>query len=161
MTTTDADRLANDPTPLTLPDGRKIQLDYGYGALRQIEKEFGSVLALAEALLGQAGPKYYEAVALGVKAGSWKTGMTLEQAEISLDDPKLDIDDVVEKILEALSIRLPKLVREAVNASRAEAAKVDVQAEIDKVTAGNSLTGNKPPTLPPSSVESPLATSGR
>lgn len=159
MTITDADRLANDATVVELADNRKLKLDFGYGAMRKIEKEFGAAIELVQALIVPAGPRYYEAHAVAVAAGAWQSQIAQEDIEANFPN---DVDALNEQLMEALTKALPKLVRDAVKAARTEAEKMDVAAEITKAAteAAEGSTGSGSFTSSPLSVVAANGTSG-
>jgi hypothetical protein len=164
MTITDADRLAyGNGTELPLANGRRLQLHYGFGGMRRIETKFPSVIELVQSLITPSGPRYYEAHVVAVWSGTWEQQLAEEEIETLLDGS--DIDELNTQLLEALSVALPKLAREAVKAARAEAEKIDVEEELRKQLsvvprAMNGSPGETTTTSQPSSLAEGTTSSG-
>jgi hypothetical protein len=153
MTITESDRLANDAPKLKLLDGRQVQLHYGYGGLRRIEKHFGGVKMLMEALQDALGPKFYDAVFLGLLFGLWQTGITEEELEGQLDPA--DMQAHAETLNEALLIAFPKEAQE-----EARKAATDPNAATAANEPQSTLPGPTATTSPLSSVTDQMTSSG-
>ncbi len=144
MSVTDADKLAYDNPPmLTLKDGQKLPLHYGYGGLRLIEKKFGSVQGLTDKLGQGAEGELFTAVFDGLLCGLWKTRITQEQLE-DLIDPT-DIEAHATVLGEALQAAFPKQVQATQSAGE---------------EGPSQSTGPETTTSSELSVVSPLTTSG-
>lgn len=146
MSFTEADRLANEGPMLTLTDGRKLRLHYGYGGLRRIEKHFGSVGALLRELDKNIDGEMWDTVFMGLLFGLWKYRITEDELEDNLDPS--DITEHGEILSEAILLAFPKQAQEAAAANLNE---------------GETTTESTGPTLitsPPSFVPEPLASSG-
>ena len=144
MTVTDADRLAYDAPTLTLKDGRKLELHYGYGGLRRIEKHFGSLQGLTDAMGKGVGGEFYDAVFMGLLFGLWKTGITEAELEDQLDPAEIEKHGVL--LSEALTLAFPKQAQAAVPSG-------------ENVTQ-NGSTGQETITSPPLSVVGQTETFG-
>ncbi len=106
MTFSEADRLANRAPTIALLDGRKLELHYGYGGIRRIENEFGSITAFQEILNGGQSTKFFDAVLRGLACGLWRQNISAETLEEQLDSA--DIEAHAEALGQALVLSFPR-----------------------------------------------------
>lgn len=149
MTFTDADRLAHEPKPtITLANGKKLELHYGFGGLRRIESEFGSIGGLTKELEAGADGKMFETLFKGLLCGLWKTGITETELEANLDPS--EIETYADALTTALSLAFPQKAQE-----NAEPLRVVTEAESQHLS-----TGPEPATSQPQPSDSQSQNSG-
>lgn len=111
MTVSDASRLSPDDDPvLTLRDGRKITLYFGYRGLKSIESRFGSFQKFTDGLSNTDGPQFTTMLE-GLAFAGWKSGITVDDLEENLDPSELDKH--MEILGEALMRSFPKETKKA------------------------------------------------
>lgn len=145
MEITDAQRLKNDAPTITLNDGRKLKLHFGYGGLEMIEAHFGSLQGLTDALGKGAGGAFFSAVLHGLHCALWQTQIPIEQLREQLDPADIESHGTI--LSDALMLAFPKQVQ-ASNAASGEA------------VSQNGSTGPAITTSQPLSVVGPITTSG-
>ena len=107
--TTEAQRLVASGIPLTLTDGRTVTLRYDMRALVEIEKAFGSLDKMQDAL-GEGAPVLTSTVKV-LAAGLTREGFTADSLVDLLDVSKLA--EYAEKMQEALAEAFPPQPAEA------------------------------------------------
>lgn len=109
QTVTDADRIAADGVPIPLVDGTTAELRFGMRAIRHLERQFGSLDAMQEALPGEDGPPdgAFEAMCAVLYAGLMHTGRS-EDEVLDLLSPRM-LNRYAEAIGQAFAIAFPEV----------------------------------------------------
>lgn len=118
MSITDSDRLAYESPVISLSDGKQLQLHFGYGGLRRIEKHFGSCQAFFDKLTKGLDGEMFDTVFHGIFFGLWKTGITLEYLEANL--PEQDMEKHIEALSTAVAMSFPKQAQAAASPQNGE-----------------------------------------
>lgn len=147
MTVTDGSRLLAAGHPITLADGRSVNVRFGFRGLLMLEEHFGSLTAVQGVIQtddeGNVTGKAFEPVARLITAGLASEGIDYEQA-LDLLDPRQLAEYVI-----------------AVGAALEEALPAPPSgADAGKATGRNGSRGKTSTSSAPSASAAPMSSSG-
>lgn len=140
---TDADRVAAEGVPVPLVDGTTTDLRFGMRAIRHLERQFGSLDAMQEALPGEDGPPdgAFEAMCTVLYAGLMHTGRS-EDEVLDLLSPRM-LNRYAEAIGQAFAIAFPEAEPGNVEG---EPPALQVNGSPGATSTGSSPSGSAVPT---------------
>lgn len=150
MTVTDGSRLLAAGHPVTLIDGRSVNVRFGFRGLLMLEEHFGSLSAVQNVIEtdgeGNVIGKAFEPVARLISAGLVSEGISYDQA-LDLLDPR-HLAEYVVAVGAALTEALPA------------PAAADAGVDVGKATGRNGSLGRTSTSSAPSASAAQTTTSG-